>query len=56
MPGMVASNGDRDSIGPAFLRGVDSPTFVIERRWPDRGLYHTYEKGFSSLWERGRLL
>jgi hypothetical protein len=37
-------------------RGVDSPTFVIERRWPDRGLYSTYEGEFASLWGRSRPL
>lgn len=35
-------------------RGLDSPTFVIERRWPDRGLFRTYEEVLTSLWKRSR--
>jgi len=37
-------------------RGVGSPTFVIERRWSDRGLFSVYEKEFASLWDRSRPL
>lgn len=37
-------------------RGLDSPTFVVERRWPDRGLFRTYEEVFTSLWKRSRPL
>jgi len=33
-------------------RGVDSPTFVANRRWPNAGLYPTFETVFDSLWER----
>ncbi|MGH3729332.1 MAG: DUF5919 domain-containing protein [Micromonosporaceae bacterium] len=35
-------------------RGLDSPTFVIERRWPDRGLFRVYEEVFTSLWKGSR--
>ncbi|MGH3735498.1 MAG: DUF5919 domain-containing protein [Micromonosporaceae bacterium] len=37
-------------------RGLDSPTFVIERRWRDRGLFRVYENVFTSLWKSGRQL
>ncbi|MGH3714563.1 MAG: DUF5919 domain-containing protein [Micromonosporaceae bacterium] len=35
-------------------RGLDSPTFVIQRRWPDQGLFPVYEEVFTSLWKRSR--
>ncbi len=35
-------------------RGVDSPTFVIRRQWPDSGLYPAFESIFRALWERSR--
>jgi hypothetical protein len=37
-------------------RGVDSPTFVIRRKWVEAGLYPVFEHIFNSLWERGRPL
>ena len=37
-------------------RGVDSPTFVLHRRWPDLGLFPTFETVFSSLWSTGKPL
>lgn len=37
-------------------RGVDSPTFVIRRKWAEAGLYPTFERVFTSLWERSRPL
>jgi hypothetical protein len=48
-----------DSVGvvqpylPA-MRGIDSPTLVLERRWQDRGLYPVFEAIVSSLWTRAR--
>jgi hypothetical protein len=33
-------------------RGVESPTFLIHRRWPTAGLYPTFDQLFISLWER----
>jgi hypothetical protein len=33
-------------------RGVDSPTFLIHRRWAAAGLYPMFEQVFNSLWER----
>jgi hypothetical protein len=33
-------------------RGVDSPTFLIHRRWAAAGLYPIFEQVFYSLWER----
>lgn len=33
-------------------RGVDSPTFVVERRWASGGLYSTFDLTFTSLWNR----
>ncbi|MGH3645648.1 MAG: DUF5919 domain-containing protein [Micromonosporaceae bacterium] len=35
-------------------RGLDSPTFVIERRWQDQGLFRVYEEVFTTLWKRSR--
>jgi hypothetical protein len=37
-------------------RGVDSPTFVINRRSTGVGLYSTFDRIFDSLWERRRSL
>lgn len=37
-------------------RGVDSPTMVIRRRWPDAGLYPTFAHVFESAWDRRRSL
>lgn len=36
------------------LRGIDSPTFVLRRRWQDRGLFPVFEAIVSSLWTRAR--
>jgi Domain of unknown function (DUF5919) len=33
-------------------RGVDSPTFLIQRRRPTAGLFPTFDQVFMSLWER----
>ncbi|MCW2871289.1 DUF5919 domain-containing protein [Actinacidiphila oryziradicis] len=33
-------------------RGVDSPTFMIRKRWANGGLHQTFEQVFNSLWER----
>jgi len=35
-------------------RGVDSPTLLIQRRWPTAGLFSTFDQLFSSLWERSQ--
>lgn len=37
-------------------RGVDSPTFVVERQWPNAGLFPVFEQVFTSLWNRSRPL
>jgi Domain of unknown function (DUF5919) len=37
-------------------RGVDSPTFVVRRRWPELGLFPMFEAVFSALWAGGKLL
>jgi hypothetical protein len=37
-------------------RGVDSPTFVLHRRWPDLGLFPVFEAVFCSLWSNSRTL
>jgi hypothetical protein len=31
-------------------RGIDSPTFIIKRRWPTAGLYPLFEHAFKSTW------
>jgi hypothetical protein len=36
------------------LRGVDSPTFVLRRRWENRGLFPVFDAVMSSLWTRAR--
>jgi Domain of unknown function (DUF5919) len=36
------------------LRGIDSPTFLLHRRWPDLGLLPMFENVFSSLWQKSR--
>jgi hypothetical protein len=35
-------------------RGIDSPTFVVDRSVGGGALYRTYEQVFESLWQRGR--
>jgi Domain of unknown function (DUF5919) len=37
-------------------RGVDSPTFVVRRRWPELGLFPMFEAVFSALWAEGKPL
>ena len=39
-----------------LMRGVDSPTMVIERKASASGLYPVFEEAFNSLWERSRQL
>ncbi len=36
------------------LRGIDSPTFVLRRRWQNQGLFPVFEAIVSSLWTRAR--
>ncbi|WP_067812287.1 DUF5919 domain-containing protein [Actinomadura kijaniata] len=33
-------------------RGVDSPTILVQRRWPTAGLFPIFGQVFTSLWER----
>ena len=37
-------------------RGVDSPTFVVGRRWPTAGLYPMFDQIFAALWERSQIV
>lgn len=37
-------------------RGVDSPTFVVSRRWPTAGLYPMFDQIFTALWERSQIV
>lgn len=37
-------------------RGVDSPTFLIQRTSATVGLFPTFEQVFNSLWDRGTVL
>jgi hypothetical protein len=51
--------GDQICIMQPYLsgtRGVDSPTFHIQRRWPTAGLFPTFDQLFTSLWERSTQL
>ena len=36
------------------LRGIDSPTFVLHRRWESQGLFPMFEAIVSSLWTRSK--
>jgi hypothetical protein len=36
------------------VRGVDSPTFVLQRKWENRGLFPMFDAVISSLWTRAR--
>jgi Domain of unknown function (DUF5919) len=48
---------DRVGIVQPYLpamRGVDSPTFVLQRKWQDQGLLPVFEAVVSSLWTRAR--
>ncbi len=36
------------------LRGIDSPTFVLQRKWENRGLFPVFDAVISSLWTRAR--
>ena len=50
---------DRAGIIQPYLpaaRGIDSPTFVLRRRWQDAGLLPTFDNIFCSLWQTGRPL
>lgn len=49
------TDDDRLCVFQPYLpasRGVDSPTFVANRRWPNSGLYPTFEAVFDALWKR----
>jgi Domain of unknown function (DUF5919) len=37
-------------------RGIDSPTFVLHRRWENQGLFPMFESIFSGLWAHGKPL
>lgn len=37
-----------------MTRGLDSPTFIIRRRWPTAGLFPVFENIFTSLWNTRR--
>jgi hypothetical protein len=50
---------DRVGIVQPYLpamRGIDSPTFVVQRTWQDQGLFPVFEAIVSSLWARARIL
>jgi len=50
---------DRVGIVQPYLpamRGIDSPTFVLRRKWQDRGLFPVFEAIVSSLWTRARIV
>lgn len=37
-----------------FVRGVESPTFVADRRIREIGLFETFQQTYTALWEAGR--
>ncbi|MBW0116500.1 DUF5919 domain-containing protein [Pseudonocardia abyssalis] len=48
---------DRQCIAQPYMpaaRGVDSPTFVIRRRPDGSGMFGSFERVFTALWEGGR--
>lgn len=50
---------DRLGIVQPYLpatRGIESPTFVLERKWADRGLFPAFDAIVSSLWTRARIV
>jgi hypothetical protein len=53
--GIVLLDGTTCVVQPYLpqARGVDSPTFVVRRR-PEPGLYSTFERIYTELWERSR--
>jgi len=53
--GIVLVDGVTGVVQPYLpqARGVDSPTFVVRRR-PEMGLYSTFERIYTELWERSR--
>ena len=38
------------------MRRIDSPTFVLQHKWQDRGLFPVFEAIVSSLWTRARMV
>jgi Domain of unknown function (DUF5919) len=50
---------DRLGIVQPYLpatRGIESPTFVLQRKWHDRGLLPVFDAVVSTLWTRARLV
>jgi hypothetical protein len=50
-----------DSLGVAqpylpATRGLDSPTFVVQRRWSTAGLFPMFSQVFEDLWQAGTQL
>ena len=47
---------DEEIVQPYLpaLRGTDSPTFVLRRRWENQGLFPMFEAILSSLWARSQ--
>jgi hypothetical protein len=54
--GIVLIDGETCVVQPYLpeARGVDSPTFVLRRRPDEPGLYATFERIYTELWERSR--
>ena len=53
---MILIDGQIGVIQPYLpaLRGIDSPTFVLHRRWENQGLFPVFEAVVSSLWARSQ--
>jgi Domain of unknown function (DUF5919) len=50
---------DRLGIVQPYLpatRGIESPTFVLQRKWDDRGLFPMFDAIVSTLWTRARVV
>jgi hypothetical protein len=50
---------DRFGVFQPYLpqaRGVDSPTFVMEKKSPGGGFFHVFDQVFTSLWNRARII
>jgi len=49
---------DRQCIAQPYMpaaRGVDSPTFVMRRRPDGSGMFGSFERVFTALWEGGEV-
>lgn len=53
---ILLTDGKAGVIQPYLpkLLGIDSPTFVLRRRWENQGLFPVFESAFTALWEHSQ--